>query len=87
MSVLGAVQPRRALRRCNDLPRCTSSACPPIGPPMPLTLLRTPARPVKMVWLKMYDPVKPQPMAPDAMLDRPAAAASGGKVFFLKRGG
>ena len=40
--------------------------------PAPLSLLSTPARPVKMVWLKMNEPVKPAPTAPVTMLLMPA---------------
>lgn len=45
-------------------------------PPAPLTRLSTPARPVKMVWLKMREPVKPQPRAPQAMLEMPMVVSS-----------
>ncbi len=47
--------------------------CPNLNhPPAPLSRLCTPARPVKMVWLKMKLPVKPVPIRPTATLDRPA---------------
>lgn len=43
--------------------------------PAPLSLLSTPALPVKMVWLKMKEPVKPAPTAPVTMLLMPAGAS------------
>lgn len=58
---------------------CDAPRLVPPGLPAPLTLLCTPARPVKMVCEKMKEPVMPQPTTPVARFDRPGGGRQGGR--------